>query len=1340
MSFARKFLLFSYGLFTIAAQTLLFREFLTNLEGNDICVAVFFASWFFWVAAGSILLYKFTADDKTVQIKIELLFLAYLPALLLQMLLIIHARTIFREPPFLLLPIRTILLLSLLVNAPVSLITGLLFPLVCRWIRQFDSAPISRVYIIEAAGSFAGGIAVTILLAAGASQIQICFLLALLVSISILLLHLYKPADGGLVFLLPACIILCLVFSIDKKISHSLQTTKWNRLTRSEPATTGTLAGSFQTSQAEYLYGSYKNQFLSVSQAAVVEAMPDDETNGRIAALALCQNPDAKNILVIGTGLDLCRQFLKLKQTQTVCWSYPDSEYIRKINSALPANLQISGSLSANLKFVTGEIRSFLAANKQSFDIVILNLPDPATSALNRYFTVQFFKQIKNSLRTGGIVAIRISGGENIMAAEITDLGASVKLTLEGVFSNLVLAPGGQTWFVASDSAAITGRPGILRDQFRKIDGSDAILPPDALLSIYLSDRAEKAVAAYDNPDISKKLLVNTDSKPLTFLFSLLLSAKQSGVSVSKFIKMLIPPGIIIFLIPVIVFAAVRLLYIFEKLRPNKMQFGSPHNDIRTTNYDTFDSSFLAFSAGATGIGSCIILMYLYQTQFGSLYLHIGIISSLFMLGLFFGAALVRFLLKKTEGRLFEILLAAVCIHALLLAAIPAGVDRLTKQWSSLSPEQTIIYDPVHLIFAAAFLFCGLCAGAYFPIAAKQFSDTAAATGTAASYLETADHVGAAAGSLLTGLLLVPILGITNALVFFIILILANIPPAVLKKYRHAEILPMSKTIHRTTRFGFVLFAVALTVILCSNILFFRPTVRQTQPAAVASFASLPQQTAESLAGALKIQPVSVQLSQEIAGYYKIYDSNERLAGFIFSSENFAPQISGFGGKINLAIFIDPAGKLLDFQIITSNETPEYLKKVIDKKNLLLGKYLFNRQPFSQTDAVTGATISYNAIIASLQTSAQEFARQELDKNKPSAETKETAVARPFDYAALFLAAAIAASLIIISLGGYKIRLAILLINFIVAGVLFNAQYSLVQVSNLLTLNLPAVAFGVAFLITAIVPVLVIIFGNIYCGYLCPFGALQELVGSVVPRRLKTSVPASISRNLTFVKYLLLFIFIIAFFVSRNQSTLSSDPLVSIFSRSITPYIITIAIVALAGSLFYTRLFCRFLCPTGAFLSILNRIAIFKKFLSPKRFRLRKSNITPAVQTDCIYRDPPKADRHLPEKITGIQKPPAKTLSSYILITVVAAAAIFISFATIRNFKNAFSAELIEPQNVQSAAPSSGNIDVQNIRSLIHQNKLSNREALFYNRLDGQNTKKTDQNSQPQPAGGRQTP
>ena len=121
----------------------------------------------------------------------------------------------------------------------------------------------------------------------------------------------------------------------------------------------------------------------------------------------------------------------------------------------MPDNLKITDS---RFSTVNGEIRSFLSTKEQTFDIAIINIPDAANSVFNRFYTVEFYRQIKAALQPGGIVAVRVSGGENIMGSEITNLGASTKLTLGQVFSNLVLTAGSRTFFIASDSPTISDK------------------------------------------------------------------------------------------------------------------------------------------------------------------------------------------------------------------------------------------------------------------------------------------------------------------------------------------------------------------------------------------------------------------------------------------------------------------------------------------------------------------------------------------------------------------------------------------------------------------------------------------------------------------------------------------------------------------------------------------------------------------------------------------------------------------------------------------------------------------------------------------------------------------
>ena len=109
---------------------------------------------------------------------------------------------------------------------------------------------------------------------------------------------------------------------------------------------------------------------------------------------------------------------------------------------------------------------------------------------------------------------------------------------------------------------------------------------------------------------------------------------------------------------------------------------------------------------------------------------------------------------------------ALILAHAVLLALIGIWPERA---WHPAA-------------FAAAFLLCGWCAGGYVPLAAGLLAGAGVEAGRAGGRLETADHLGAAAGSLLTGLLLLPLLGTRATLSALALLLLASLPLPALRR------------------------------------------------------------------------------------------------------------------------------------------------------------------------------------------------------------------------------------------------------------------------------------------------------------------------------------------------------------------------------------------------------------------------------------------------------------------------------------------------------------------------------------------------------------------------------
>jgi len=70
------------------------------------------------------------------------------------------------------------------------------------------------------------------------------------------------------------------------------------------------------------------------------------------------------------------------------------------------------------VKVTNADARYFVKRTKQKYDVIIINLPDPNTALINRYYTVDFFKEAHNILSKGGILSLSVSSSENYLNEE----------------------------------------------------------------------------------------------------------------------------------------------------------------------------------------------------------------------------------------------------------------------------------------------------------------------------------------------------------------------------------------------------------------------------------------------------------------------------------------------------------------------------------------------------------------------------------------------------------------------------------------------------------------------------------------------------------------------------------------------------------------------------------------------------------------------------------------------------------------------------------------------------------------------------------------------------------
>ncbi|TFH87642.1 regulatory protein NosR [Billgrantia azerbaijanica] len=183
--------------------------------------------------------------------------------------------------------------------------------------------------------------------------------------------------------------------------------------------------------------------------------------------------------------------------------------------------------------------------------------------------------------------------------------------------------------------------------------------------------------------------------------------------------------------------------------------------------------------------------------------------------------------------------------------------------------------------------------------------------------------------------------------------------------------------------------------------------------------------------------------------------------------------------------------------------------------------------------------------------------------------------------------------------------------GFLVYTVVFIGWYALAQLSvvNILTFTNALIADfqwstflmdPMMFILWSFVAVSLLLWGRgVYCGWLCPFGAMQELI-SAVARKLRVpqlSVPFLLHERLWALKYIIL----LALFAVSLQSLGQAEAYAEVepFKTAVLLKFqrewgfVLYAVLLLAISAVNHKFYCRYVCPLGAGLAIPARIRLF---------------------------------------------------------------------------------------------------------------------------------------------------
>jgi hypothetical protein len=316
------------------------------------------------------------------------------------------------------------------------------------------------------------------------------------------------------------------------------------------------------------------------------------------------------------------------------------------------------------------------------------------------------------------------------------------------------------------------------------------------------------------------------------------------------------------------------------------------------------------------------------------------------------------------------------------------------------------------------------------------------------------------------------------------------------------------------------------------------------------------------------------------------YESASGISAF--NSYDIVPSIRGYAGPIKLLIAINDKGIITGIKVLEHKETENYVRYMLSHKYLsgFLGKSV--NDPFEvgrDVDAISRATISVNALVRTIRESSRRVA-----EGVYGIKVKET----PGEvrggmgwvlYLVLFLSALTLYYITRRTEGLSRARDVILLLSIIITGVYLSTPFSILHVFNLIMWRLSSSTLWYVIVISSLLSI--IIAGRLYCGWLCPFGAICEFIGRASSG--KWQISGEVDERWRRLKYLLLGMIIVLVLTTRHIEYGNFETYIVLFSLHGSVLTWILVGLMLIINLRVERFWCRYMCPVGALTGLLSR-------------------------------------------------------------------------------------------------------------------------------------------------------
>lgn len=735
------------GFMATGVQIILLREFLVLCGGNELTIGCFFGGWLLFgaigSAAGSAVKH---GDEKTLGASLAALSLLLILASFWALWMLKGMRGLLGLNPGEALSVGQALLAVLWSLLPANVLLGACFAMSCVLRSRTGTAaagPLRDVYLFDSLGSLLAGVAVSLVLILFLDGAQSLCVLAgsgfMLIS-SFILCNRW-PARRHVIWVAPLWLgtgaFVLVMAGHGATLSRMGAGRAW--------------AGYEVEAVRDSLYGNILLLKRGEQRSLVYNGnyLASSDVNDDAAALAhltLLQHPDPKRVLLIGgapTGL--VPEILKHPVARLDVLE-PDALLVAMSRHCFPEKCAGRDSRVAPA-WISTDARLFLRCSPATYDVIILNLSDPSTIQTGRYFSVEFFRQVRAALADHGVFSFAVSGDDSYLNPPARRYLHCFQTSLKAVFGNVTVIPGYSFLFLAGVSSDVpSNRPGDLGANLAARNVASALVNAD-----FIARKCDPVRVAFFLEQISREDTAgrNTDLAPV--ISSLYLDYWRQKFDLR---------------VRATEFAGTRDLLLFLLLL-------AAAGGLTFARFAKGPAAVmpLVLVNGLNGIALCLLTLIAFQIFFGSLYFGCGFLSALFMLGLSLGS-LYAMRTARSGGPARRPLFTIQTLIPLLFLVFPAlvaGSAHLALGRASLAAGAAV-FGIVALAggFLVAAQFLLLC-GSAEPATPERGPRTG-------GLLYACDLAGGGIGALLITPLAIPRCGIWDTCLGFALLNLALLP------------------------------------------------------------------------------------------------------------------------------------------------------------------------------------------------------------------------------------------------------------------------------------------------------------------------------------------------------------------------------------------------------------------------------------------------------------------------------------------------------------------------------------------------------------------------------------